>query len=84
MPGPDATSSEVGFVNGTPPDTVISSGWMFYGQTLLLVDSSGQWDGLFSAEPTESDGLFSLNWNQTSDTAVPLSVRLTAPSNVGS
>ncbi|KAL6889197.1 hypothetical protein GGI43DRAFT_430924 [Trichoderma evansii] len=81
VPGPNDSSPMAGFVNGTPPATAISSGWTFYGQTLLLVGSSGQWDGLFSAEPTEKDGIFSLNWNQTSDTAIPLSVRLTTPSS---
>ncbi|EHK20455.1 uncharacterized protein TRIVIDRAFT_68991 [Trichoderma virens Gv29-8] len=81
VPGPDNSSPQAGFVNGTPPATAVSTGWTFYGQTLLLVGSSGQWDGLFSAEPTEQDGIFSLNWNQTSDTAVQLSLRLTSPSS---
>ncbi|KAK6444933.1 hypothetical protein FP744_10001181 [Trichoderma asperellum] len=81
VPGPNDSSPQAGFVNGTPPATAISSGWTFYGQTLLLVGSSGQWEGLFSAEPTEQDDIFSLNWNQTSDTAIPLSVRFTTPSS---
>ncbi len=81
VPGANASSSQAGFVNGTPPATDVSSGWAFYGQTLLLVDASGQWNTLFSAQSTHSEGIFSLNWNETSDTAIPLTLRLNTPSN---
>ena len=54
---------------------------MFYGQVAFVVDSAGAWESLFCAVPTVDDGIWSLNWNETDASAIPLSVKETAPAN---
>lgn len=62
-----------------------TSSFIFYGQTLLVIDDSGDIDSSFFARQSssEGDGVYSLLWNVTEndDTVFPISLRTAAPSN---
>ncbi len=82
VPGPTSTSHSTGFANSTTAsDGTTSSGFVFYGQVLLL-QQDGKLQTLWFAVPTGTDGIYSLNWNETSDgtdAAVPVSLKTRPP-----
>ncbi|KAL4948634.1 hypothetical protein BDW69DRAFT_189093 [Aspergillus filifer] len=87
IPGPDSTSHEIGFVNGTssPPADVVVNKFVWYGHTLLVENDEGEFTSLFSLRKSEeADGEYSLFWNVT-DTAgdedvITISMRSIGPS----
>ncbi|KAF2148104.1 hypothetical protein K461DRAFT_316500 [Myriangium duriaei CBS 260.36] len=51
------------------------TGWAIWGQFLVWVDSDGSYTSKWSAEPTDTEGIYEVRWNSadaTSDTAVPI------------
>lgn len=59
-------SHQAGFLNPersvNSTDNIALSGWLFYGHVLALNTEETSWENLFSACETETDGLFTLNW----------------------
>lgn len=87
VPTAASASRQAGFLstNATVPSDAVTSGWMFYGQVLVLVGDDGVWNTLFYAVAVDNgtDGLWVLDWNNTAqDTAgVPLTIKDNGPSN---
>lgn len=85
VPGPAATSDQVGFLaaSDSASDDIITTGFNFYGHVVILEASSGEWETLFYALPTDTDGVWTVNWNGTDVTdAIPLTLKNTQPPNV--
>ena len=84
VPGSASTSHQVGFLtdNSTATD-VVTTGFNFYGHTVIVADTTGAWQSLFYALPSSDDGVWSLNWNATSVSgAIPVTLRDSAPPNM--
>lgn len=82
---PDTTSSthNVGFTNSTPGSGMSATGFTFYGHVLLHQNDDGTLKSLFYAVPSDTEGIWSLDWNSTDDDTegkVLLTVKATAPS----
>ncbi|KAI0835051.1 hypothetical protein F5Y06DRAFT_277263 [Hypoxylon sp. FL0890] len=82
---PDNTTSshQVEFTNSTSGVNKSVSAFVFYGQFLLHKTTSGDLQTLWYALPTDTDGVWSLNWNSTGDDTegqVVVSLTSTAPS----
>ena len=77
---PIGSAGQVSFVSNTTTD-VVTSGFFWYGHVAFLSTSSGDFESLFFAETTDTDGLWKLMWNSTSTdgTIVPLILKDTAP-----
>jgi hypothetical protein len=81
VPTLPANDKRVGFLtpnNGTRNGTVTSSGFGFFGSTVVLSGNDGGLQTLFYGMELES-GLFGLYWNDT-DGKVPITLRRVAPS----
>ncbi|KAL4794677.1 hypothetical protein BDV19DRAFT_390042 [Aspergillus venezuelensis] len=87
IPGPESTSHEIGFVNGTssPPADVVVNKFVWYGHTLLVQNDEGEFTSLFSVR--KSDGAekdYSLFWNVTDGSddgdVITISMRSIGPS----
>lgn len=86
VPSPSASSHSVTLLSSSnvTGDTV-TSGFTFYGR-FVFVQESGGFQSLFYALPTETTGIWSLNWNTTGDGTdgkVLVSLRDAVPSNGG-
>ncbi|KAI1407057.1 hypothetical protein F5Y13DRAFT_183688 [Hypoxylon sp. FL1857] len=82
---PDTTTSshQVEFTNSTSDINRSISGFVFYGQFLLHKNTKGDLQTLWYALPTDTDGVWSLNWNSTGDDTegqVVVTLKATAPS----
>ncbi|KAL4965971.1 uncharacterized protein BDV14DRAFT_199422 [Aspergillus stella-maris] len=87
IPGPDSTSHEIGFVNGTgsPPADVVVNKFVWYGHTLLVENDEGEFTSLFSVRKSEgAEGEYSLFWNVTEaaddEGVITISMRSIGPS----
>ncbi|KAI0120796.1 hypothetical protein F4776DRAFT_665424 [Hypoxylon sp. NC0597] len=82
---PDATNSshQVEFTNSTSVNDKSVTGFVFYGQFLLHKATDGDLKTLWYVLPTDTDGVWSLNWNSTGDESegqVIVTLKATAPS----
>jgi hypothetical protein len=86
VPGPNSSSHQVSFVNASTNNTnLITSGFTFYGNFLLVATSNSSTESLWYANPSGMDGIYALKWNATAsgdNEAVPLTLRKTPPSNL--
>ncbi|CRG86699.1 hypothetical protein PISL3812_03709 [Talaromyces islandicus] len=83
IPTSSSSSNEVGFTSDSSSNATTTE-FIFYGQTLLIKDDSGNIVSSFYARQSssEGEGVYSLLWNVTDDDAVfPVSLRAVAPSN---
>lgn len=67
-------------------DELVTSGFIVFGNQLVLVDDTGALEQLWWAVPTATDGVWSLRWNVdavTDDNAVPVVVKNVAPVPIG-
>lgn len=82
IPSSASSSHEMGFTakNMTNETT---TGFVFYGQWVMVEDESGIFSSSFFIQRDSSDeGVYSLLWNVSNvDDAVPVSLRLAKPSN---
>lgn len=83
VPGPTSTAHQTGFANSndTVDDDLSTSGFIFYGQ-VVLKQVDGNLTTLWYAAPTDTDGIWSLNWNETGDTSsghVPVALKTRPP-----
>jgi hypothetical protein len=65
-------------------EDLVSTGFGFYGTVAFLFPSDGSFQSSWSAIPSEIDGVWTLEWNQTdaSTGAIPLTIKSTPPSNI--
>lgn len=73
--------------NPEAADGLVTSGFIVFGNQLVLVDSSGALEQLWWALPTETEGVWTLRWNVdtvTDNDAVPVVVKNVAPVPIGS
>ncbi|OIW23742.1 hypothetical protein CONLIGDRAFT_673947 [Coniochaeta ligniaria NRRL 30616] len=86
IPAPSSPTHTVALVSPTNITTdTVTSGFTFYGH-FIFVSESGSLQSLFYALPTDTDDVWSLNWNSTSDETagkVLVSLRDVMPSNGG-
>jgi hypothetical protein len=84
IPSSSSSSNEIGFTSESS-DNATTTGFIFYGQTLLGKDESGNIISSFYVRQSssEGDGVYSLLWNVTADddTVFPVSLRTVEPSN---
>lgn len=70
----------------TTGNDLVTSGFIVFGNQLVLVDDGGSMEQLWWAVPTDTDGIWSLRWNVdtvTEDNAVPVVVKNVAPVAIG-
>ncbi|KAI1249105.1 hypothetical protein MGN70_008714 [Eutypa lata] len=83
VPTTSASSHQTGFItNSTASSNVSTSGFTFYGGVCMHTDD-GALTTLWYAAPTDTDGVWTLNWNSTDDTTdgqVIVSLKTKAPS----
>ncbi|KAK3689007.1 hypothetical protein B0T22DRAFT_460745 [Podospora appendiculata] len=84
IPGAGNPSHEVGFAANTTSTDVITTGWKFYGHIALLESADGSLISLFWAVPSGTDRVWNLTWNETdtSDGAIPVTLKDTPPPNL--
>ncbi|KAI1487643.1 hypothetical protein F5X96DRAFT_133467 [Biscogniauxia mediterranea] len=84
IPAPTSSSHSVGFISGSSSNSsILTSGFMFYGQDVLHKSSSGTLETEWYAVPTDTEHIWTLAWNVTSDAVngtVPISLRSAKPS----
>lgn len=83
---PDSTSSSHDVVLASSNSTtgLTKTGFGFYGTVAFLFPDDGSFQSAWSAIPSEVDGVYTLEWNQTDASvgAIPLTIKSTPPSNV--
>ncbi|KAI5851627.1 hypothetical protein DFP73DRAFT_629058 [Morchella snyderi] len=77
----------VGFVNSTSdlPTGAVTSGFFFYGQSVMYQGSSGSMDAKFWAEPTSQKDLWILKWNSDGTSqgqSIPVVLKSTPPTTI--
>ncbi|UQC89041.1 uncharacterized protein CLUP02_14569 [Colletotrichum lupini] len=86
IPAEGSSDHDVGFLssNSSSSDRQ-TSGFVFYGSFIFVESSSGGMESLWYATPSSINGIYSLKWNDTSDTTtedkIVLTLKKTAPSN---
>ncbi|QKX58306.1 uncharacterized protein TRUGW13939_05428 [Talaromyces rugulosus] len=84
IPSSSSSSNEIGFTSESG-DNATTTKFVFYGQTLLVKDESGDIVSSFYARQSSSEGggVYSLLWNVTEDhdAVFPVSLRTVAASN---
>ncbi|KAI0595723.1 hypothetical protein F4775DRAFT_568041 [Biscogniauxia sp. FL1348] len=84
IPSTTSSSHAVGFISGSSSNSsILTSGFMFYGQDVLHKSSSGSLETEWYAVPTGTEHIWTLEWNITSDAVngtVPVSLRSAKPS----
>jgi len=69
--------------NGTVKDGETTTGFGFMGHMVLNTASDGSLNSLFFAEPTETDNIWALVWNQGEDKdVVPVTLKDQPPPNL--
>jgi hypothetical protein len=75
---PTTAGAQLRYSNGT--SSGITSGWLIYGN-VLLIKINGAYVNPFSIVPTSTTGVWTLNWNDTSDaSAIPVTLKNVPPS----
>ncbi|KAH6871204.1 hypothetical protein B0T10DRAFT_568447 [Thelonectria olida] len=85
VPSSSSSTHEVGFVNGTTnSSSFLTDGFTFYGTFILVSGSNGELESLWYALPSDTDGIYALEWNSTSDSTdgkILLTLKRTPPSS---
>ncbi|KAK7754408.1 hypothetical protein SLS62_003701 [Diatrype stigma] len=68
VPGPTSTAHQVGFTNTTGSSDISTTDFTFYGGVILHKQDSKLLT-LWYASPTDTDGIYTLNWNDTGDSS---------------
>ncbi|KAF4121299.1 hypothetical protein GMORB2_2261 [Geosmithia morbida] len=85
VPSPSSSSHTVRFAssNSTNSTDLITDEWSRYG-SFVGIESNGTMNMLWYAAPSDTDGVYKLQWNDTVDSTeglITLSLRTSAPSN---
>ncbi|KAJ5596448.1 hypothetical protein N7450_002906 [Penicillium hetheringtonii] len=82
IPSSSASSKEMGFTSKKLSNET-TTGFIFYGQWVMVENDSGDISSSFYIRSaSEGEGVYSLLWDAANDdTAIPISLRSTKPSN---
>jgi len=83
IPAEGASSRQISFLGNETSKGEITSGFGFFGQIVFLEDSDGSLQTRFYAEPTDTEGIWALAWNDTdAEGAIPVTVKDSSPPNL--
>ncbi|KAI9146804.1 hypothetical protein HJFPF1_13372 [Paramyrothecium foliicola] len=83
VPGPSSSSNEVRLDDeSNSTSSRVRDGFDFYGSVAFHKKSDGSMESVWSASPSDVDGLWSLLWNVTgrAESVVPVTLKSTPPS----
>ncbi|KAH8697450.1 hypothetical protein BGW36DRAFT_427412 [Talaromyces proteolyticus] len=82
IPSSSASSDQIGFISNAG-DNEITTGFVFYGQSVMVETAPGDYSTSFYVRPSsQGEGIYSLLWNVTGDdTIISISLRSVEPSN---
>lgn len=82
VPSPTSTDHQVGFTNSTGSSDISTTDFSFYGGVVLHKQDSKLLT-LWYASPTDTEGIYTLNWNDTGDSStdgnIVVSLKAKAP-----
>ncbi|KAH7007166.1 hypothetical protein EDB80DRAFT_777747 [Ilyonectria destructans] len=68
VPSAGSSAHDVSFLSSTNSTSgVFTTGFTFYGTFIFVTGTSGSMESLWYALPTDTDGIYKLNWNTTGD-----------------
>ncbi|RYP34496.1 hypothetical protein DL767_004272 [Monosporascus sp. MG133] len=80
IPADDASSRQICFLGNETSNGATTSGFGFFGQLVFLEGSDGSLQTQFYAQPTDTEGIWALAWdNADAEGAVPVAIRDTPP-----
>ncbi|RYP68373.1 hypothetical protein DL769_005527 [Monosporascus sp. CRB-8-3] len=80
IPADSASSRQVSFLRNETSNGETTSGFGFFGTIVFLEGSDGSLQTLFYAEPTDTEGIWSLAWDDAdTEGAVPVTVKNSSP-----
>ncbi|KAH7176771.1 hypothetical protein EDB81DRAFT_49994 [Dactylonectria macrodidyma] len=85
VPSAGSSSHDVNFLSSSnETGNVLTTGFTFYGTFIFVTGTDGNMESLWYALPTDTDGIYKLQWNTTgddSDDKVLLTLKKTPPSS---
>ncbi|KAF2656372.1 hypothetical protein K491DRAFT_692080 [Lophiostoma macrostomum CBS 122681] len=82
VPGSSSSDRRVGFLSSNSSDgDVVTSGFIFYGSTAMLLADDGDVESLWFGAPVGNTGVYEMYWNSTDSSHVPIALRSVAPTS---
>ncbi|KAH7177085.1 hypothetical protein EDB81DRAFT_707844 [Dactylonectria macrodidyma] len=83
VPSDQSSSHQVLFIK-SPSDvasSLVTDCFTFYGTIAFVATASGKMESLWYAVPSDTEGIYTLKWNDQSGEGVLLIIKMTPPSN---